>query len=135
MLATRPDFHPFEMPTTVQVFPHSRSSYLRNAVRGRKLEGLQVCVTQQARLGNWVDLGKRLFDSVLQKGGVWHLYGHSWEIDALGLWDGLRAILDYVCCREGTIYLTNSEVLKSMQARAEAGEQEPVGSYQSEGLT
>lgn len=115
MLATRLDFNPFEMPTTVQIFPHSRSSYLRNVARARKLEGLQVCLVQRARLGNWLELGKRLFDSVLQNGGIWHLYGHSWEIDALGLWDGLRAILDYVCRREGVTYLPNGEVLSFLQ--------------------
>jgi hypothetical protein len=122
MLATRPDFDPFEMPTTVQIFPHTRSTYFRNVARARKFEGLQVYVTQLAMLGNWIELGKSLFDSVQRTGGIWHLYGHSWEIDALGLWDGLRAILDYVCCREGTVYLTNSEVLKFMQARAKVGQ-------------
>src|SRR2546430_8764527 len=39
----------------------------------------------------WIDVGKKLFDEVLLKGGVWHLYGHSWEIQELGLWDQLRS--------------------------------------------
>jgi len=111
MLATRMDFDPFEMPTTMQIFPHSRSTYLRNVARAGKLEGLQVCLVQRARLGNWLELGKRLFDSVLQNGGIWHLYGHSWEINDLKLWDGLQAMLDYVRGRAGVMYLPNGEVL------------------------
>ena len=125
MLATRPDFDPFEMPTTVQIFPHPQSAYLRNVARARKLEGLQVYLVQRARVGNWLELGKRLFDHVLKNGGIWHLYGHSWEIDALNLWDDLGAILDYVCHREGATYLPNGEVLRFLQARAEAAANGP----------
>ncbi len=128
MLATRPDFNPFEMPTTVQIFPHPRSDYLRNVARAWKLEGLQVYLVHRTRLGDWLELGKRLFDSVLQNGGIWHLYGHSWEIDALNLWDGLRKMLDYVYRQEGVTYLSNGEVLRFLQARAEVGCQRQVGS-------
>jgi len=117
MLATRPDFNPFEMPTTVQIFPHLQSAYLRNVARARKLEGWQVYLLHRSRLGDWLELGKRLFDSVWQNGGIWHLYGHSWEIDALNLWDGLREILDYVCCRQEAAYLSNGQALKFLQAR------------------
>ena len=120
MLAMRPDFDFFEMPTTVQIFPHPQSAYLRNVARARKLEGVRVYLVQRSRLGNWLELGKRLFDSVLQNGGIWHLYGHSWEIDALNLWDDLGAILDYVCRRDGATYLPNGEVLRFLQAKAEA---------------
>jgi peptidoglycan/xylan/chitin deacetylase (PgdA/CDA1 family) len=120
MLATRPDFNPFEMPTTVQIFPHRQSAYLRNVARARKFEGLEVYLVQRSRLANWLELGKRLFDSVLQNGGIWHLYGHSWEIDGLHLWDGLREILDYVCRREAVTYLSNGEVLKFLQGGPES---------------
>jgi len=112
MLATQLKFNPFEMPTTVQIFPHSRSSYLRNLVRARKVEGLQAYVAQRKSLNDWIELGKRLFDSVLQNGGIWHLYGHSWEIEERGLWEGLGKILDYVCKRKGVMYLSNCDLLR-----------------------
>lgn len=107
MLATRPTFDPFQMPTTLQIFPHPRSAYLKNVARAGKLESLQSCLLQLPRLGNWLELGKRLFDEVLEKGGIWHLYGHSWEVERLGLWDELREILDYVGGREGVSYVPN----------------------------
>lgn len=112
MLATRPTSDPFRMPTTLQVFPHVPFTYLKNVARGRSLESLQSCLVQMPRLGNWVELGKRLFDEVLGDGGVWHLYGHSWEIERLGLWDGLRELLDYVCWREEVRYVPNCELLQ-----------------------
>jgi peptidoglycan-N-acetylglucosamine deacetylase len=107
MLATQPDFNPFEVPTTLQIFPHTSLTYLKNAAIARRLESLQTCLIQMPRLGSWLELGKRLFDVVLEGGGIWHLYGHSWEIERLGLWDELGEILDYVSGREGVSYVPN----------------------------
>jgi peptidoglycan/xylan/chitin deacetylase (PgdA/CDA1 family) len=111
MLATRLEFNPFEMPTTVQIIPQPKSSYLKNVARARKIEGLQVFLTNMKRLDNWLELGKGLFDSVLQNGGMWHLYGHSHEIEKLGLWRELGEMLDYVSKREGVMYVPNSELI------------------------
>jgi peptidoglycan-N-acetylglucosamine deacetylase len=107
MLATRLDFDPFEMPTTLQIFPHQSFTYLKNVVTARRLESLQACLVQMPRLGSWLELGKKLFDVVLRNGGIWHLFGHSWELERLGLWDDLCEILDYVGRREGVSYVPN----------------------------
>jgi len=107
MLATRPGFSAFEIPTTLQIFPHPPLTYLKNVARARRLEGVQAFLAQRPRLGNWVELAKRLFDEVLENGGVWHLYGHSWEVEKLGLWDELSDVLDYVSRREGVRYVPN----------------------------
>jgi peptidoglycan/xylan/chitin deacetylase (PgdA/CDA1 family) len=107
MLATSPGLNPFEMSTTLQIFPHKPFTYLKNVARARRLESWQVCLAQSAHLGNWLELGKRLFDAVLKNGGIWHLWGHSWEVERLGLWDGLCEILDYVGQREGVSYVPN----------------------------
>jgi DNA-binding NarL/FixJ family response regulator len=42
MLATRLAFNAFEMPTTLQVFPHATFTYLKNVARARSLE-LRTC--------------------------------------------------------------------------------------------
>jgi hypothetical protein len=112
MLATSPTFSPFEMPTTLQVFPHVRFTYLKNVARARSFESLQSCLVQMSRLGSWLELGKKLFDTVLENGGIWHLYGHSWEIESLGLWDDLCEILDYVSRRDGVAYVPNCALLR-----------------------
>jgi len=112
MLSTRLEFNPFEMPTTVQVIPNPTSSYIKNVVRARKMDSLQVCLTNMTKLGNWLELGKRLFDDVLENGGVWHLYGHSHEIEKLGLWKDLEEILDYVGKRKEVMYVPNSELIR-----------------------
>jgi peptidoglycan/xylan/chitin deacetylase (PgdA/CDA1 family) len=112
MLATRLEFDPFEMPTSVQIVPNRKYSYIKNVARARKLEGLQVLLRHMTMLDNWLELGKRLFDSVLQNGGMWHLYGHSHEIEKLGLWRDLEEMLDYVGNREGVMYVPNCELIR-----------------------
>jgi hypothetical protein len=63
-------------------------------------------------------MGKILFDQVLREGGLWHLYGHSWEIEQGGLWAGLAEMLDYVCGREGVLYLSNRDVLECLPSES-----------------
>lgn len=58
-----------------------------------------------------MDLAAALFDKVLREGGVWHLYGHSWEVNDLRLWTELDEIFAYVADRPGVLYLSNSKVL------------------------
>jgi peptidoglycan-N-acetylglucosamine deacetylase len=112
MLATRPEFNPFEMPTTVQIIPNPRTNYFKNVARSRKLESLQICLANLTRLGNWLELAKRIFDRVLERGGIWHLYGHSQEIEKLGLWKDLEDVLDYVGNRKGVTYVPNCELIR-----------------------
>jgi peptidoglycan-N-acetylglucosamine deacetylase len=111
MLSMSTDFPPFEMPTTVQAYPHSSAAYIRNLARAHNAPGLLRFMMTLRRFGSWVELGKQLFGQVLEHGGIWHLYGHSWEIDELGIWGDLREILDHVSHRKGVTYVTNSQLL------------------------
>ena len=54
---------------------------------------LSQSVPDLVRFQDWLELGKAKFDRVLRKGGVWHLYGHPWEIEKLGLWAQLEEML------------------------------------------
>jgi hypothetical protein len=113
MLATRSSFDRFEMPTTVQAYPHAGMTYLKNTLKAGRPARLYNYVI--GGRNGWVELGKRLFDRVQREGGVWHLYGHSWELEAHGLWDELAQLLDYVGNREEVSYLTNGGVLELLQ--------------------
>lgn len=118
MVQRRLDFDPFKMPTSLLVFPNTKMDYARNLVGSGNVAGLFDYFTQYIRLDSWVSMGKLLFDLVLRHGGVWHLYGHSWEIEEMGLWDDLKEILDYVSGREGVHYVTNAEVLDFLPQKA-----------------
>jgi peptidoglycan-N-acetylglucosamine deacetylase len=115
MLCQQASFNAFEMPTTLQAYPHDSLTYYKNLGKRRDLPGLYKYVIELRRLRSWIELGRKLFDQALQEGGIWHLYGHSWEIEELGLWDDLRQMLDYVRDRPGVIYANNSQTLQFLQ--------------------
>jgi hypothetical protein len=94
--------------------------YAKNLIKGRNTGGLFDYVTRLIYLESWISMGKILFDQALKEGGVWHLYGHSWQIEEMGLWDDLKEILDYVCGREGVLYLTNAEALTFLPGKTPA---------------
>jgi hypothetical protein len=59
-----------------------------------------------------MELAKLFFLEVLRNGGVWHLWGHSWEIEEYGLWDDLREVLEMVGRHPNVQYLANSELIQ-----------------------
>lgn len=111
MLSTDMSFDPFQMPTSLQAYPHSKWTYARNSAKAQKIGRLYRYLVKFSSAGDWVALGKAFFDHVASQGGIWHLYGHSWEIEEQGLWDGLRELLDYVSGRDGVLYAPNGAAL------------------------
>ena len=102
----------YKMPTTMQAYPHHRANYVKNLVRLRAFPALVRSLPDLIDFEGWLQLGKRMFDRVLREGGVWHLFGHPWEIAKLNLWSDLREMLDYVSRREGVTYATNAQLLQ-----------------------
>jgi len=60
---------------------------------------------------SWTRLARVLFERVLRHGGVWHLWGHSWEVEEQGLWDGLREVFQAVSGCSGVAYVTNGRLM------------------------
>jgi peptidoglycan-N-acetylglucosamine deacetylase len=112
MLSQSLEFRRFEMPTSLQAFPHPPLNYLKNLGKRRDVFGIARYVSKYARCKNWVEMGKKMFEGVLQEGGIWHLYGHSWEIEEFGLWDQLQELFNYVANRPGVTYACNSKALE-----------------------
>lgn len=91
--------NPFEMPTTMQFYPHDRNVYIRNFVRsGNWLErqsGLRLAVRHR----NWIDRLHAMFEHVRKRGGSFHLWGHSQDIDQLDAWPEMDRFLAHVASR------------------------------------
>lgn len=117
VLATTEHFRRFEMPITIQAFPTRPMGYIRNLGRRLALSALYSYCTELRKQENWLVLAKHLFDAVLKEGGVWHLYGHSWELNELQLWDDLAKLLAYIAGREGVAYRTNSDLLYAVTTK------------------
>lgn len=111
-------FRPFEMPTTVQAYPHAGITYIKNLAKAKNISGLARCFAEYHRSQSWVDIGKRMFEHILANDGIWHLYGHSWEVDQLGIWRDLTELLSYVSNRTGVTYATNGQLLVSRDHEA-----------------
>jgi peptidoglycan-N-acetylglucosamine deacetylase len=115
LLSIEKAFPPFAMPTSLQAVPHRSINYLSNLTRRRAWSSLSRYCRELRAHSNWVALGKRLFDDALRSDGLWHLWGHSWEIEHLGLWADLEALFAYVGGRAGVLYGTNGWVIDASE--------------------
>lgn len=112
--STRRSFNPYQMPTSFQFMPHQRAINARHALREWNLKGLVTwcgrwrCETSLRRLAQLA------FEDARCSHGVVHLWGHSWEIDAHGLWRELKASLQEIQQQPGLISMTNSETVKAL---------------------
>jgi peptidoglycan/xylan/chitin deacetylase (PgdA/CDA1 family) len=90
---------PFEIPTTIQFYPHNKTVYWRNFVRAgrwdKRGDGLLVAL----RHDNWIERVYALFDFSCRRGGAFHLWAHSGEIDELDAWRQLDQFFAYVAQR------------------------------------
>jgi len=51
-----------------------------------------------------------MFDKVMEDGGIFHLWGHSWEVDGHGDWEKLEDVLRYISRKKGVRYVVNGEL-------------------------
>jgi peptidoglycan-N-acetylglucosamine deacetylase len=59
----------------------------------------------------WDVLAMAMFDRVIQTGGVFHLWGHSWEIEKFHDWKRLENVLEYVSARKNVTYVENGNLI------------------------
>lgn len=110
----------FEMPTTLQVYPFPFRKVDKNHLYwGKLLQPYQQRSGALYDLGvfmydmrSWLAVAKATFDKVAEKNeAVFHLWGHSWEIDKYDMWDDLDVFLKYISGRPDCIYQTNGELI------------------------
>ncbi|HEY2272751.1 MAG TPA: polysaccharide deacetylase family protein [Jatrophihabitantaceae bacterium] len=98
--------NPLEMPTSFNTYRHlsdPRAAY-DWAVRSPR---------RAARLFlNWEEWAIEMFERVLTFGGVFHLWGHSWEIAANNDWSRLERVFAHISRRDGVTYVPNGSVLE-----------------------
>jgi peptidoglycan/xylan/chitin deacetylase (PgdA/CDA1 family) len=109
---------PFRMPTTAQFYPHVRDVWVRHFVRhghwGRRAGLFCVSLSQ----GDLMPRLRGMLDHVCRQGGVFHLWGHSWELDGFDGWRQLDDFLRYAAdCVPSEDRLTNREVLRLAATR------------------
>ena len=83
------------LPATLQLYPHQASTYLKNACKRGRWNNLQTFF-RHVRLRDLVQTSEALLESLLSAGGVFHLWGHSWELEHSRLWEALEMILKHL---------------------------------------
>lgn len=61
---------------------------------------------------DWENRAKLLFDLALQKGGVYHIYGHSAEHERNNEWDKLDRVFSYISRKEDVQYMASGEIFR-----------------------
>lgn len=94
----------FEMPTTIHTYDHYLDVFgVLNFVKWNPFLFIRY-------YRNWDLLAKAMFDRARAEGGVFHLWGHSWEVEAHGDWERLEDVLSYISDKDDVQYLTNGEL-------------------------
>lgn len=93
-----------ELPTTFHAFRH-----LVDGPAALKLAKGRVMAAARYYL-NWDEFAIASFNRCVDSGGVFHLWGHSWEISATDGWNRLERVFDHIAQRPDVMYLDNHEL-------------------------
>ena len=106
----RPTVGLWLMPTTLQAHPHGLAGYARNIAQRAAFSNLWLYILH-GRSVDWVELARSLLSEALKRGGVFHLWGHSWELQEEGQWRRLEDVLEFASGFTSQMpALTNSQV-------------------------
>jgi peptidoglycan-N-acetylglucosamine deacetylase len=81
------------VPTTVQAYSHGLSAYAKNCLRQR--QAARLCnLFRHSWSKGWDLIAIRFLEQARENGGVFHVWGHSREIEAGRQWDALGRLLE-----------------------------------------
>lgn len=109
---------PYLMPTTLHACNHSSVQTQLQLVKrypgslNASIDLSSISVTGDDRY-NWTELALATFEVVRQRHGVWHLWGHSWEVEAADLWGQLAEVLRHILRQSDVTAVTNGALLTS----------------------
>ena len=98
------------IPTTIQAFPHDYMAYLRNCAKRCSFQGIGNLASNG--LGkSWPLLAEGLLKRAALRGGIFHLWGHSWEVEERGQWEALDGVLALMAeYRQHALFSSNMEL-------------------------
>ncbi len=90
------EFPLYEMPTTAQFYPHTRSVFFRNFISQRHWRKRSEALSVSLASDDWLIRLQTLLDLAIEQRGVFHLWCHSIDIEKLQLWNQLDDFLSRV---------------------------------------
>ncbi len=91
----------FETPTTVHIYNHWTDAW-----RVLTLVNFNPIAFMRT-FRHWDILATKLFDQIEKQGGVFHIWGHSWEVDKNGDWERLEKVFQHIGNKKEVSYKTN----------------------------
>lgn len=82
----------FVVPTTVQAVPNPWRAYAKNGAKRLAVRNLFRSF-RHSWSGDWVRAARSMMQIVARQGGVFHLWGHSWEVEGQCQWFQLESVL------------------------------------------
>jgi peptidoglycan/xylan/chitin deacetylase (PgdA/CDA1 family) len=97
------------MPTSLQAVPAGFSTFARNSLKRLHPANLFRYVRYQK--SNWAATAEAVLKRVLNRGGVFHLWGHSWEIEEMGQWQNVERVFALLAqCKGQAIFVDNTKL-------------------------
>jgi peptidoglycan-N-acetylglucosamine deacetylase len=96
---------PYKAGTSLHVYNYGFGSELWRTAQFARFRPIETW-----RCLDWGVLGRAMFDHVLEEGGIFHIWGHSWEIDQSNDWQRLEGFLRHISGHPKVTYVTNGEL-------------------------
>jgi len=113
---TFPD-NPFFWGVSTHASSHSRFIQLRHALLERNFAGAVNFFRVFKGARNWETHFSYSLEYVSRKGGIAHLYLHSWEIEDSGQWQKLESVFRAIATNYRLTPMTNGELYKLWRQR------------------
>jgi peptidoglycan-N-acetylglucosamine deacetylase len=108
----RKSLHSLELGTMLHALDYSPPHYLLHMLKMNDAGLFKHIITENLVFKTWDQIAISTFDYILKNGGVWHLWGHSWEIDANRDWKKLESVFQEISpISSDIIKSTNGQLL------------------------
>jgi|SRR5450755_4515306 peptidoglycan-N-acetylglucosamine deacetylase len=101
----------FDIPQDTFAIPTTFHTYAHYSDLHKILYFSDFSFPRVRKYWDWEKLAMALFDRTCQTGGVFHLWGHSWEIEKYNGWQKLENIFAYIAQKKNVIHQTNTACL------------------------
>jgi peptidoglycan/xylan/chitin deacetylase (PgdA/CDA1 family) len=97
------------MPTSLQAAPAGFSTFARNSLK--RLHPANLFRYVRYHKSDWAATAEAVLEHVLKCGGVFHLWGHSWEIEELGQWQNVERVFALLAqCKGQAMFVDNTKL-------------------------
>lgn len=86
----------FSLPTTIQVYPHAAKSFIREVTRRPTISKFSLLTAPHFLSASLWQRLRTLALLAHQREEILHIWGHSWEIEQLQMWDALEEFLAWI---------------------------------------